>query len=75
MVKIWRNRIEAGTQMLSHCPKKYRAGVVALIQEDLENGSYTKAELQTLVEDEMMTKTEYEEITGEPYPIDEEKAE
>ncbi len=71
MVKIWRNRIEAGTQMLSHCPKKYRAGVIALIQEDLEDGSFTIAELQGLVEDGMMTYEEYEEITGEPYPGDE----
>lgn len=71
MVKIWRNRIEAGTQMLSHCPKKYRAGVIALIQEDIESGAYSKAELQTLVEDGMMTEAEYEEITGEPYPAEE----
>lgn len=70
MVKIWRNRIEAGTQMLSHCPRKYRAGVIELIQQDLADGSYTIAELQGLVEDGMMTEAEYEEITGEPYPVD-----
>lgn len=67
MAKIWRNRIEAGTQMLSHCPFKYRADVISLIQEDLENGSYTTAQLRQLVEDGMMTPAEYEEITGEPY--------
>lgn len=70
MVKIWRNRIEAGTQMLSHCPRKYRAGVIELIQQDLADGSYTIAELQGLVEDGMMTEAEYEEIIGEPYPVD-----
>ena len=67
MAKIWRNRIEAGTQMLSHCPQKYRADVIALIQEDLESGVYTEAQLKQLVVDGMMTEAEYEEITGEPY--------
>lgn len=67
MAKIWRNRIEAGTQMLSHCPQKYRADVIALIQEDLESGAYTEAQLKQLVVDGMMTEAEYEEITGEPY--------
>lgn len=68
MVKIWRNRIEAGTQRLSDCPRKYRSGVIDLIREDLENGSYTIAELQGLVADGMMTEEEYAEITGEEYP-------
>ena len=67
MAKIWRNRIEAGTQMLSHCPQKYRADVIALIQEDLETGAYTEAQLRQLVVTGMMTEEEYEEITGEPY--------
>ena len=67
MVKIWRNRIEAGTQMLSHCPKKYRAGVIELIQEDLLEGSFTDADLRKLVADGMMTEEEYEEITGRDY--------
>lgn len=67
MVKIWRNRIEAGTQMLSHCPKKYRAGVIELIQEDLLEGSFTDTDLRKLVADGMMTEEEYEEITGRDY--------
>lgn len=67
MAKIWRNRIEAGTQMLSHCPQKYRADVIALIQADLESGAYTEAQLRQLVVSGMMTLEEYEEITGEPY--------
>ena len=67
VAKIWRNRIEAGTQMLSHCPAKYRAQVITLIQEDLESGAYTIAQLRQLVEDGMMTEAEYEEITGEEY--------
>ena len=67
MVKIWRNRIEAGTQKLSDCPRRYRAGVVALIQDDLAEGIISENDLRQLVESEMMTEAEYEEITGEPY--------
>ena len=69
MVKIWRNRSEAGTQRLSDCPRKYRSGVIDFIREDLENGSYTIAELQGLVADGMMTEEEYAEITGEEYDV------
>ena len=53
--------------MLSHCPQKYRADVIALIQADLESGAYTEAQLRQLVVSGMMTPEEYEEITGEPY--------
>ncbi len=53
--------------MLSHCPQKYRADVIALIQADLESGAYTEAQLRQLVASGMMTPEEYEEITGEPY--------
>ena len=67
MAKIWRNRIEAGTKMLGNCPLRYRADVIALIQDDLDSGTYTDNQLRQLVEDEMMTEAEYEEITGEPY--------
>ena len=48
MARIWRNRIEAGTQKLSKCPQKYRADVIDLIREDLANGDYTEAQLQQL---------------------------
>lgn len=67
MVKVWRNRIEAGTQRLAECPDKYRAGVVALIQSDLEDGKYTLEQLGRLVDEGMMTEGEYEEISGLPY--------
>ena len=63
MIKIWRNRIEAGTQMLSQCPRKYREGVIELIREDLLDGSFTDADLRKLVDDGMMTEEEYNEIT------------
>lgn len=67
MAKIWRNRIEAGTQRLDHCPRKYRADVITLIQLDLENGDYTIEELHRLVEDGMMSPEEYREIVGEDF--------
>lgn len=69
MIKIWRNRIEAGTQKLSDCPHRYRAGVIALIQDDLENGSYSIDELRQLVDSGMMTEEEFKEITGEDYGV------
>lgn len=64
MAKIWRNRIEAGTQKLSDCPQRYRADVIALIQADLESGAFTENDLQHLVEIGMMTEDEYNEIIG-----------
>lgn len=67
MVKIWRNRVEAGTQRLADCPMKYRNGVIQLIQADIESGAYTVEQLRQLVEDGMMTPEEYEEIVGEEY--------
>lgn len=67
MAKIWRNRIEAGTQRFSDCPLKYRNQVIALIQADLASGAYMESQLRQLVEDGMMTEDEYEEITGNPY--------
>ena len=67
MVKIWRNRIEAGTQKLGNCPQRYRSGVIEYIQADLKDGSYTLTELHNLVEIDMMTPEEYKEISGEPY--------
>lgn len=67
MAKIWRNRIEAGTQRLSKCPPKYRNQVIALIQEDLKTGDFSINDLMKLVEDGMMTPEEYAEITGEEY--------
>lgn len=67
MAKIWRNRIEAGTQKLADCPMKYRNQVIALIREDLASGAYTDSQLRQLVEDGMMTEAEYEEITGSEF--------
>jgi len=67
MIKIWRNRIEAGTQKLADCPSRYRAGVVEMIQSDLEKGTITKNDLKALVASGMMTEAEYKEITGEKY--------
>ena len=67
IAKIWRNRIEAGTQQLSHCPAKYRQMVIFLIQGDIEDGNFTIEQLRALVESGMMTEEEYKEIIGEDY--------
>ena len=53
MAKIWRNRIEAGTQEFSKCPAKYRADVLALMRQDVEYG--------------VITKDQFEILTGEAY--------
>lgn len=53
VAKIWRNRLEAGTQKWEDCPDKYKPKVNILLREDVENG--------------VITAERYEEITGEPY--------
>lgn len=65
MVKIWRNRIWAGTQRLSDCPSRYRAGVIAMMRDDVADGIHTESDLQHLVDIGMMTQEEYNEIIGE----------
>ena len=67
MAKVWRNRIEAGTQKLADCPARYRTGVLGMIREDIRNGVFTTAQLGQLVERGTITRDEYEEITGDPY--------
>jgi hypothetical protein len=53
MAKIWKNRLEAGTQKWSECPEKYRAEVKKLLRKDVRDGK--------------ISKKEYKEITGETY--------
>ena len=53
IAKIWRNRIEAGTQEFSKCPAKYKNDVLKLMREDVVN--------------EVITKEKFEELTGEMY--------
>lgn len=53
MAKIWRNRIEAGTQEFSNCPAKYKNDVLKLMRDDVEEG--------------IITKEQFEEMTGEEY--------
>lgn len=67
MAKIWRNRIEDGAQKLAHCPKQYRAEVIALIQVDINNGAFTKDKLSALVFSGILTPNEYQEITGDVF--------
>jgi len=53
IAKIWRNRIEAGTQSFSDCPEKYKDMVLDLMREDVQIGK--------------ITAEEFEALTGEPY--------
>ena len=53
MAKIWRNRIEAGDQLFSHCPAKYRTQVLALMTQDVADG--------------IISAERFEDLTGIPY--------
>lgn len=53
MAKIWRNRIIAGDKTYAECPQRYKAQVLALLRQDVENG--------------VITADEFEELTGQPY--------
>lgn len=48
MAKIWRNRIEAGTQEFVNCPVRYRNDVLSLMREDVEAGVITAEEFKEL---------------------------
>lgn len=50
MAKIWRNRIEAGTQFFSDCPEKYKDEVKELMIEDVEDGRLSQEEFERLME-------------------------
>ena len=64
MVKIWRNRVWAGTQILRECPAKYKSGVIAMMADDIENGIHSINDLDALVAAGNVTAEEYEQITG-----------
>ena len=73
--KIWRNRVEAGTRVLSTCPSKYYPGCVELISQDVadEDFWFTKENLKELVVIEHVTEAEYKTITGEDYVAESEE--
>ena len=48
MAKIWRNRIEAGDQLYSNCPAKYKPGVLTYMRQDVTDGLITAEEFKTL---------------------------
>lgn len=53
IAKIWRNRIEAGTQQFADCPAKYQDKVLTLMRQDVVDG--------------VITAQQFEELTGQPY--------
>ena len=67
MAKIWRNRVEGGTQKTVDCPSRYYDDMITLITQDYTSGKISKSRLETLVENENITPEEYKTITGEDY--------
>lgn len=61
MAKIWRNRIIAGDKSFSACPASYKAGVKALLNQDVADG--------------VITEADYKKYTGEKYVAPAEGAE
>ena len=67
MIKIWRNRIWAGTQKLANCPDRYKSDVIEMMKQDLNDKIYRIETLKNLVREEKLTKDEYKIISGEDY--------
>ena len=67
MVKIWRNRIWAGTQSLNNCPLRYKVGAMELMSQDVSDGVHSITELKELVKNEKLDAEDYETICGEGY--------
>ena len=59
MAKIWHKRILLGAQEYANCPARYKPEVKELLIQDVQQG--------------IITEEQYEEITGEPYPVDDEE--
>ena len=53
MAKVWKNRIEAGTQEFDNCPQRYREDVLTLMRQDVEDG--------------VITAEQFKELTGVQY--------
>lgn len=48
IAKIWRNRLEAGTQKWVDCPERYRVDVLALLKEDVDSGKITVEDFEKI---------------------------
>ena len=59
VAKVWAKRLIAGTQQFENCPLRYKDDVRTILIESVKQG--------------IITEERYEEITGEPYPVDEEE--
>lgn len=53
MARIWARRLEAGTQEWANCPTRYKEQTKAVLKQD--------------VEDNIISKDRYKEITGEDF--------
>lgn len=67
MIKIWRNRVWAGTQKLSNCPIRYKTGVIVMMRQDLqdETSGYNIELLNELLNNGIVTQEEYVLIANE----------
>ena len=62
LAKIWKRRIEAGTQRLDKCPNNIVDEVISLIREDIQKSEYTTEELHSLVDDGKLSEDDYNYI-------------
>lgn len=49
MAKIWKKRIEAGDQLFSSCPIKYKGKVLELLMQDVEDGLLSQEDYEELI--------------------------
>lgn len=49
IAKIWKNRIVAGDQIYSECPKMFKEAVKTLLEKDVENGVLTEEAYKELI--------------------------
>ena len=61
MPTIWRNCIEAGTQIFADCPARYREEVLSIMRQDVIDGRITKFG--------KMTPGLFEDFTDVPYEV------
>lgn len=51
MAKIWRNRIEGGTQQYSECPELYKNDVLRLMEQDVIDGVITQEQFESFIKE------------------------
>lgn len=49
MAKIWKKRIEAGDQLFSDCPLRYKEEVIELLRKDVEDGILSEERFKEII--------------------------